>query len=310
MEPIWNWGNQFIVTIQTIHSPGLDAFFNAVTFLGEEEFFLLIFPLVIWVVNKTVGYRLAYLVLISITLNTWAKLIFNHPRPFDWPSETTSPVLKLNERAWGPGIPSGHAQTSLVLWFYLAHKLKQGWFWLLAVLLFVLVSFSRIYLGVHFPTDVLGGAVLGLVILLLFLKLEPQFVSGLSQAPSLLIGLALVVPLILIWIQPHQDAVATMSTLSGFSLGIIFEQHKVDFQVAGPIIRRLIRFVVGLILLVVIFETLALLVPPPDNIFHFPATFTRYAIAGFWVSGGGPWLFTQINLAQTCSPQVTPDQSR
>ncbi len=298
MEPIWNWGNQVIVSIQTIHNPALDGLFNAITFLGEVEFFLLIFPFVIWVVNKSAGLHLAYLVLISITFNTWAKLLINHPRPFEWPSAATSPVLKLNQKASGPGIPSGHTQTSLVLWFYLAHQLRQGWFWVIAAILFVLVSFSRVYLGVHFPTDLLGGAILGLIILLLFVKFEPQITALLlNRSLRLQIGLAIVVPLLIIFIHPHPDTMATVSTMGGFSLGIIFERQQVNFQATGPIGQRLLRFVVGLVLLAIIFVGLDLIIPAPENVLHFPMTIVRYAVSGFWTSGGAPWLFKRTNLA-------------
>lgn len=298
MEPIWDWGNRFIVTIQTFHSPALDALFNAITFLGEEEFFLLIFPFIIWVVNKPLGFRLSYLVLISIAFNTWAKLIVNHPRPFEWPSATTSPVLKLNFKARGPGLPSGHAQTSLVLWFYLAHKLERFWLWLAAASLLVLVSFSRIYLGVHFPTDILGGAILGLIILLLFIKLEPSLTSVLAaQSPGRQMGLTVAMPLLIILLHPHRDTIATMGTLAGFGPGIIFEQRKVKFEADGPVARRLIRFVIGLILLVVIFEGVNLLVPAPENMLYLPVTIVRYGISGFWVSGAGPWFFKRVKLA-------------
>ncbi|HEX9922378.1 MAG TPA: phosphoesterase PA-phosphatase, partial [Anaerolineae bacterium] len=78
--------------IQTVQNPGLNAIFNALTFLGEEAFLLLIFPCMLWVISKPIGVRLPYLVLTSIALNTWVKFIFNHPRPFEWPSIETSPV--------------------------------------------------------------------------------------------------------------------------------------------------------------------------------------------------------------------------
>lgn len=298
MEPIWDWGNHLIVVIQTIHSPSLDSLFNTITLLGEAEFFLLIFPFVIWVINKPVGVRLAYLVFISIAANTWAKMIINHPRPFEWPAVDSTPVLKLNARARGPGLPSNHAQTSLVLWSYLAYRFKQIWLWLLAAFLVILVSFSRMYLGVHFPTDLLGGAILGLIILLAFIGLEPRLTFLLSTQPQIIqIGLALIIPLILIVIAPYPDAVASLSTLSGFSLGVIFEQRNVDFQATGPLSQRAARFVVGFILLIIIFESLDYIIPPSEHILYYPLTLGRYGLAGFWVSGGGPWLFKRVHLA-------------
>lgn len=298
MEPIWDWGNHLIVIIQTVRSPALDALFNIITLLGEAEFFLIIFPFVIWVVNKPVGVRLAYLVFISIAANTWAKMIVNHPRPFEWPTVDSSPVRKLNARATGPGLPSNHAQTSLVLWFYLAYRFKQIWLWLLAAFLVIVVSFSRMYLGVHFPTDLLAGFILGLIILLAFINLEPRLTFLIStQSLVIQIGLAFILPLILIVIAPYHDAVASLSTLSGFSLGVIFEQRNVNFQAAGPLSQRAARLVVGLILLIIFFEGFKYIIPSSEHILYYPLALGRYGLAGFWVSGGGPWVFKRLHLA-------------
>lgn len=293
MEPIWDWGNQLIFAIQTIHTPFLDAFFNGITLLGETEFYLLLFPLIIWTLDKSTGLKLAYLVMMSITCNTWAKFLINHPRPYAWPSPHTSPILKLNPRAAGPGIPSGHTQTSLVLWFYLAWTLKRRWFWWLAAVLFGLVSFSRLYLGVHFPTDLLGGAALGFILLWGFIRFEPALTAALAARPrKLLVALALLVPGLAAAVFPHPDIVAAMSTTAGFSLGAIFDSAALHYRPAGSIGRRLFHFVVGLALLLIIFEGLASLAPP--GVWHLPMRVIRYIAAGFWVTGGAPWLFIRL----------------
>ena len=298
MEPIWNWGNEIIVSIQAVHNPPLDGFFNAVTFMGEAEFYLLIFPLIMWAFNKSIGQRAVFLVFFGLTVNTWVKDIFNHPRPYEWPSPTTSPVLDLNHNAHGPGLPSGHAQASLMLWYYLAYHFKRRWLWVLATILFVLISFSRIYLGVHFPTDVLGGAILGLSMLLIFIRFEGTW-AGILQTPPvwLQVSLAVVLPFILIIIYPHPDAVAALSALSGFSLGIIFDRRIIHFEVAGTITQKTLRYIVGIILLVIIYAGIKTFQPNPDQALYIPVRMLRFLVAGFWVSGGAPWFFTKIKLA-------------
>jgi undecaprenyl-diphosphatase len=304
MESLWDVESQIIVVIQSVHNPALDLFFNIITFMGESEFFLLLFPLVIWSINKSIGFRLAYLVLTSYTLNTWAKLIGSHPRPFEWPSVSESPVLRLNEYASGPGIPSGHAQLSLTLWFYLAYRFKKVWLWWLAAILFVLISFSRIYLGVHFPSDVLGGILLGLVILLLFIKFEPKLTALLArQSLTLKIGLAIVGPLIVLTVHPHPDTVAAMSIFMGFSLGAIWEQEKIHYQANGTVAQRLIRYLVGLIPLVLFYEGLDRTLPEPRPV---PLSVVQHAVSGFWISGGALWLFQRTIPSQPEAVEPSP----
>lgn len=298
METIWQWGNNLIVSIQAVHNPFLDGFFNTITFLGEAEFLLLIFPFMIWTINKSLGQRLVYLMLISAAINTWAKFLIGHPRPFEWPSTATSPVLKLNDGVSGPGFPSGHTQSSLILWFYLAYHFQRLWLWMVAVVLFILVSFSRVYLGVHFPTDLLGGAILGLVLLLLFIKYEDRLAARLSALPvGQQIGLATVIPLLVILIHPHAATVATFGVLAGLSLGIIFDNQKIGFEVTGSVVQRASRFVVGLLVLMIIFFGLEFIIPPSENVSRIPLEIVRHVTAGFWVSGGALWLFKRINLA-------------
>ena len=299
MEPLWNWGNDIIVSIQAVHNPMLDGFFNAVTFMGEAEFYLLFFPLIIWAFNKSIGQRAVFLIFFGLTVNNaWLKELFGHPRPFEWPSPADSPVLDLNQNARGGGLPSGHTQASLMLWYYLAYHFRKRWLWVLATILFALISFSRVYLGVHFPTDLLGGAILGLIMLLLFIKFEDRLVNILwKQSVWLQVGLAIVVPLILIAIYPHHDAVAPLSALSGFSLGIILDQYLIQFDVTGSVTQKALRCIVGLITLVIIYTGIEIFQPNPDQAFYIPIRMIRYMVAGFWVSGGAPWLFTKIKLA-------------
>ena len=133
-----------------------DAFFAFFTFLGDEEFYLLALPLIYWSINRAVGVRLMVVFLLSGLVNQVAKHLAAQPRPFQYDSRVKEIV-----GAEGFGLPSGHTQSAVVVWGYLGTTVRKRWFWVLAGTLMVLTPLSRIYLGVHFPTDVLGGYVLG-----------------------------------------------------------------------------------------------------------------------------------------------------
>ena len=55
METVWQWGIDTIHTVQLMHGPVLDAIFEAITFMGNEEFFLILLPLIFWCVDFAVG---------------------------------------------------------------------------------------------------------------------------------------------------------------------------------------------------------------------------------------------------------------
>ncbi|MBV9467811.1 MAG: phosphatase PAP2 family protein, partial [Abitibacteriaceae bacterium] len=164
METVWQSGIRIIIFLQSVgHWPRpLMLFFS---FLGTEYFYLLIMPALLWCVDARLGVRLGILFLLSASFNSILKLVFHAPRPF-W----------LERKAGGFefessfGIPSGHAQNSMAVWGFLAAKQRVGKVW--AAVIIFLIGLSRLYLGVHFPTDVLAGWVIGGALLWAFLRYE------------------------------------------------------------------------------------------------------------------------------------------
>lgn len=292
MESIWQWGLSVIMWIQHSRAPALDAVMGWFTFMGDEEFYLLLLPFLLWCIDLGLGLRVGIIFLLSVVTNSVLKDALLQPRPFE-----LDPSVKLAEAA-GFGLPSGHAQSSTVVWGSIGAWAHNGWVWLLGISLIVLIGVSRVYLGVHFPTDVLAGWLIGIVLLVIFLAALPAALtlarkSGLG-AQSLA---ATVVPMILVWLHPTKDTVSAMGTLAGVGLGLAFTWRFIPFSALGPWWQRAVRFVVGAIVALAIYLGLRAVFPGESSPLFFAFRFLRYGLLGLWVSFGAPWLFLALRLA-------------
>ena len=292
MEAIWQWGINLIIVIQQAHGPVLDSIFRVITFTGEEQFYLFLFPLILWCIDYSFGAVLAIFLLISNALNVFLKDLLQHPRPFD-----LNPGLKLSD-AEGYGFPSGHAQMSVTVWGALAIRVQKIWFWILAIIIVLLIGFSRIYLGVHFPTDVIAGWIIGCILLAIYVVARSpleKWLSGLNLWLQLLV--AMVIPLLLLLFSHSAEALTSAGTLFGACAGLAIARRYVSFGVSGPWWHRVLRFLTGFIVLLAIYLGLKAAFPPsgtlPGDIFRF----IRYSLIGGWLVLGAPWLFRLMRLA-------------
>ncbi|TET09197.1 MAG: phosphatase PAP2 family protein [Candidatus Atribacteria bacterium] len=293
MDTIFQWGLDFIIMIQQIDTPLLDSFFRAITSLGDELFYLLLFPFLLWCVDFYLGIRVGIIFLLSVYLNNGLKEIFQQPRPFD----ILPQIQKVH--AYGYGFPSGHAQSSLVVWGSIAYWKKQIWIRNLSVLLILLIGFSRIYLGVHFPTDILGGWLFGGLILglsyFIFLKIKLDFIQG--NMVYKIIGITLF-PVILLQIQSSPDIISSVAALTGIGYGLLLFYSYVGEIQPGRWLQRLISFLVGVIGIGIIYLGLKLILPSEGQSFYQLSRFFRYLLLGIWISFGAPWLFIRMGLAR------------
>lgn len=139
-----------------LHSPGLDAFFVLLSKLGYEWFLIpadvLIVSLLVWRKRWREASFVAICFVGSALLNLGSKRFFQRDRPSLW--ESIAPESTFS-------FPSGHAMGSMTLAVTLVLLAwNTRWRWpvaLSAVTFAVLVSLSRVYLGVHYPSDILAG---------------------------------------------------------------------------------------------------------------------------------------------------------
>ena len=136
------------------------------TFLGSEDFFFLILPAIYWCIDSALGLRIGYILIISNGLSFIFKLAFAGPRPY-W----INPQVQALTYESSFGVPSGHAQNAVSIWGLMAHRIGKSWAYALGFGIALLIGFSRLVLGMHFPHDVLAGWLIGGVLLWTFARL-------------------------------------------------------------------------------------------------------------------------------------------
>ncbi len=301
-------GIAFILAVQRWANPFLDQLFLTATYLGVDLFLVPLVAFVFWCVDRRIGQNLAYLLLTCDYFNAFLKNTLRLPRP-------AAEGLRILRPEESPGFPSAHAQEAVVVWGYLADQIRRPIAWALAGAIILLVSFSRIYLGVHFPHDVIGGLILGLIFLIAYQRLAPILIRRLQELPiRYQIALAVLVPSVLWLVHPAEQltreggsvllypsaaAARDMGFLMGISLGLIAERRHVRFQVWGPWWQRAARFLLGGLVVVLFWQGPKLILPANlDATLDSALRFARYILAGMAAIWWAPWLFVRLRLAQ------------
>jgi membrane-associated phospholipid phosphatase len=292
VDPLTRWSLDLIAAMQQIH-PGLHVFFRSLTFLGQPQFYVLMLPLLLWCVDVRLGARVGVFLLLSSQLNTVLKDFFHQPRPSDF-----DPSLQL---AWfeGYGLPSGHAQLVVVFWGAIAGWAHRRWLWILTGVLAALVGFSRLYLGVHFPQDIVAGWAIGGVSLALYFAVQGGLERWLAELElRWQILLAGGVPLALFISSPGKSVATAMGVLAGVGVGFALSRRYVPFSPAGPIWQRALRFAVGAAVLVPFYAALEA-VPLGEGSWPYLAfRLFLFGLLGVWATLGAPWLFRVLRLAE------------
>ncbi|UCF96996.1 MAG: phosphatase PAP2 family protein [Spirochaetaceae bacterium] len=303
MNEAFSWGIQVIHKMQDLGGPLLTGFFRGITFLGAEEFYLLLLSLVFWSLDTKFGARLVYVLLISGLINYLLKDLFAQPRPF-----VLEPGINLIATE-GYGLPSGHSQTAVVVWGTLASRMKKPWAWVAAVIIMLLIGITRIYLGVHFPTDVLTGWVIGAVLLSVAEWIVPgvfQRAGGMPMILSLTLITGITAAAVLL--HPTKESVAALATFWGYSHGLLFLSRYFSLSCSGSVGKRIARYPIGLVVTLLLYLGLKVILPQEGEKLYLLFRFIRYALLGLWIGLGAPLVFRLLRLTKTESSNGQPSQ--
>jgi len=304
MEALLQWGLDCIRLIQSWANPPLTVFMRIITSLGSSGAYILLLPFIYWCVDEKKGLHLGLMTLISVWVNLSLKFALDQPRPF---FAGYDPSVGMINEGLG-GFPSGHAQNTLVLLTIISSWLTQKWAYIAAAILCLLVGFSRLYLGVHFPTDVAGGWLIGGILLAVYFlankRIEALLVkSGFRGGIYACAALAF----IMILYRPSVALLMPGGMLLGLGGGYCLCKQYFNFSASGlsgrtgisRALTLLVRFLLGITVFALLYVVTGKITGNMNNSGNYQlVAFLRFAMLALWISAGAPWLFRFLRLAE------------
>ncbi len=325
MEAIWDFGIKMIIALQSLGT-WLVWPMKGLSFLGQQEFYLLIAPALYWCFDAPTGFKAGAYLMFSSGINNFIKIAFLQPRPYWYSSQVSAYWAETSF-----GLPSGHAQNSVTFFGALGREIRKTWAYWAAGLISFMVGLSRIQLGAHFPTDVLAGWVIGIIILWLLSKLEKPAWKWLQSKPTwqqilaafgvtfaVLIANWLVVMAAGNWNYPlawQENIIRTsgsiplisplslegvftvMGTLFGMSAGALWLADHGGFTAQTKDRSVLLgRFALGMAVLLILYVGLGALQPRSEDLVSYVFRYLRYGIIGAWVTAGAPLVFRVVKM--------------
>jgi membrane-associated phospholipid phosphatase len=293
MTDVTTWGLEAIRYLQQFKSDPLTAVMLGISFLGSAAFYLALVPILYWCVNERKAIRIGLFIFFSAFLSLWLKDSFKEPRPF-----ALDPQVELSHESTY-AFPSAHAQNSLTFWGLLAYWVKRPWAIVAAVAMPLLIGLSRVYLGVHYPTDVLAGWGIAAIILLGNALIAPRLKPYFEKLPTRAL---LIITALLSWVfcWLHMQDISAAAAFCGAGVGYVLMKENIGFTFDGKLWKKAAGTVIGFAGLAVIMfgiKAISPQLPTQENYNLF--RFLRYGMAGAWVTLGAPWAFVQLKLAES-----------
>ncbi len=226
---------------------------------GETLFLVLLICLIYWIWDKRLGEKLVIVSFSSMSLNGFLKTVVARPRPFTTGKvsrlDIDTPILSTTNLHPFESFPSGHSQMSAGMFFTGAFHFKKKWSWIVFPLLTVGVMLSRLYFGVHYLTDVLVGATLGIAFACFW---EFLFRKKESWIYYTLAGFALLSILFCI-IAPSKSTLELCGCICATAIALPIENKWIAFENAQSWKHRIYRALVGLFSVGLVFGAFSLL---------------------------------------------------
>ncbi|MBQ9414648.1 MAG: phosphatase PAP2 family protein [Clostridia bacterium] len=270
---------------------------SAFTMLGEDLICVAIVGFLYWCWDKELGKHVGLNLLFAVTMCGMVKNIVLRRRPY-FDNDGINCLKAVDNKAdiydisaQGYSFPSIHATKAVTMYTSLGlHTKKTIWMVVLGILLPLLIGLSRIALGVHYPTDVIAGLLIG--VLLIFLV---PFLKNKIKNRWVFYAILVLVTVPGWFFCKSTDYYTGFGFLTGFILAMEFEARFVKFETTRNVLRWILRLLIG-IGLYFVFNTLLKLPFSGDFLdsgttLAYAVRAMRYFVITFIIIGVYPLLF-------------------
>ncbi len=274
-----------------------------VTFLGNAIVYLAILVILYYVWDKKKAYRAIVALVTTRVVNASTKAAFKLPRPDDTFGHT------IKETSFG--LPSGHTQLSTTLWGVLCSFVVKWGMLIVSIALPLLIAFSRIYLAVHWFTDVLMGFGIGLIILAIFLvvlnPIENYFENKSITVKilwSIAVGIVFAIPIVLLHYKIPSTGLESM--VGNLKYVAIFTTASISYAIEGKLVnfdnriekwwKGILRVLLAIVVLAGVYLYGEFFDPDPLTTLKMILDLVIYALLGPIFILLLPWIIKKLNL--------------